>query len=142
MLDVVVDTNVLVRAIINSSGSDGKIFRQFLNSRLKLYFSLVQIGEIKRVLLYQRIKRKYSLDDVKIANFIDSILSFGILVSPTEKLEICRDPDDNELLSIAMSVNKERPVYLITADEDLLVLKGKIEKVNILTPQDFLRLKI
>src|SRR3989344_7509223 len=137
MPDVVVDTNILVRAIIKSSGSDGKIYKEFLNFHLSLYYSQQMFIELNRVLNYPRIKNKYNLNEVKITKFLDTISIFGKLVIPIDRVTFSRDKDDNKFLSVAVSISKSSQAYLITGDRDLLVLKGKIEKVNILTPQEF-----
>lgn len=138
-LPAVVDTNILIRALLNPTSSDGKIYKMFLSSEIILYSSEGQLKEINRVLRYPRIKKKYGLSDDIISDFISTIVSFGKLVITTERIELSRDKDDNELLSIAKSVFQGDPIYLITADEDLLVLKGKMEGIRILTPQEFLR---
>ena len=137
---MVVDTNVLIRALLKPDSSDGLVIRRAVEGKLDLFFSLKLITELKRTLTYKRIrKRAVTNDDVKI--FLKTLLTFGNITSITEKINLCRDPDDNELLSVAVSIPKEKTVYLISADKDLLTLKGKIEKVNILTPQEFLKLK-
>ena|SRR3989337_2034273 len=137
---MVVDTNVLIRALLKPDSSDGLVIGRAVEGKLDLFFSLKLITELKRTLTYKRIrKRAVTNDDVKI--FLKTLLTFGNITSITEKINLCRDPDDNELLSIAVSIYKDSPVYLVTADKDLLVLKGKIEKVMIVTPQEFLRLR-
>lgn len=138
----VVDTNILVRAILKPTSSDGKVYRMFLNGAILLYFSEIQIKEVERVVRYPRIKKKYQLAEDIINSFIATLFTYGKLIYPTESISICRDPDDNELLSIAKSVFHNKPIYLISADKDLLVLKGKVEGVIIVTPQEFLKSKV
>lgn len=57
---------------------------------------------------------------------------------PEEQLPIrSRDPKDNKLLACALSTNAD---YLITGDEDLLILNGNpaLGALKILTAKDFL----
>src|SRR3989338_165135 len=135
---VVIDTNVLIRALLKPDSSDGLVMRGAVEGKLDLFFSLKQISELKRALTYKRI-RKRAVTDEDIKVFLKTLLSFGNIISITEKITLCRDADDNEILSIAASVYKDNPVYLVTADKDLLVLKEKIEKIKIVTPQHFLK---
>lgn len=136
---VVVDTNILIRAILRPSGSDGAVYNLLLQGTVRLYYSDKLLYELKRVIEEPRLKRKYEVTDETIHAFIHSLLQYGTLIQPIKRIELCRDPDDNELLSIATSIIGSREVYLISADKDLLVLKGKIEGIIILTPQKFLK---
>lgn len=139
MPHVVVDTNILVRAIIKSVSSDGQVFRLFLDGKVTLYYSQMLFEELTRVLSYSHITRKYHLTVSMTETFLHSFTHFGKYIVPTEKIELCRDADDNELLSIAASLSDKNKVYIITADKDLLVLQGKVEGIEIVTPQKFLR---
>lgn len=139
VLAVVVDTNVLVRALLKPKSGDGQIFRLVLDEKLELYFSQALLAEITRVLTYPRLQRKYHLTPRSIATFLHAITTFGKLVAPTQTITLCRDPDDNELLSLAASIASSSMINLITADNDLLVLKDKIKGVAIITPRGFLK---
>lgn len=139
MPHAVVDTNILIRAILKPTSSDGEVYKMFLRGTIILYFSEVQLQELNKVLRYPRIRSKYQVTDDEINTFISAFFTYGKLVYPKEKVELCRDPDDDELLSAAKSVLQNEPIYLITADTDLLVLKGKVTGVSILTPQEFLK---
>lgn len=138
MPHVVIDTNVFVRALLKPSSSDGIVFKQFLNGTVGVFYSQTQFVEIGRVLTYPRLAKKYHLTEEIIRVFLKTIATFGKLVSPEKMITLCRDADDNGLLSVAVSITSDQIVYLITADKDLLVLKGQIADVEIVTPQEFL----
>lgn len=140
MPQVIVDTNILVRALLKPGSSDGRIFRLFLDSKITLYYSSSLLLELSRVLRYPRLQKKYHLSDRAREIFIKTIAAFGKLVYPAKKVTICRDRDDNELLSIALEIYHKNPVYLITADEDLLVLKNKIKGIVIVSPREYLKI--
>ena len=69
---------------------------------------------------------------------IDEIISFlknhAEIIShqPLEE-RICRDQDDDRIISLAISAKSD---YIISGDNDLLVLK-KYKSINIVTPRDF-----
>jgi len=90
-----------------------------------------------RVLSYPRLVR-YGITQEAIDSFIKTLIIHGKMVIP-KSTTLCRDPDDNEVLGIALAVSDKSEVYLISADKDILVLKGEIESVRILTPQEFLK---
>lgn len=135
----VVDTNVFVRALLRPGCSDGMIFKQFLSGTVDAFYSQTQFAEIGRVLTYPRLAKKYHLTAEMVLVFLKTIAAFGKLVSPEKTITLCRDADDNDLLSVAVSIASGPAVYLITADKDLLILQGKVNNVEIVTPQEFLK---
>lgn len=49
---------------------------------------------------------------------------------------------DNEILSIAATLGLNHRTWLVTGDEDILVLKGKIKGVEILAAGEFTALAV
>ena len=135
----VIDTSVLVRANISKNGSDFLVYRAFLVGKFELLYSERLIQEINRVLNYPRIYKKYSFDKKKISEFVESIVTLGRLVFSPQKVKICRDPNDDELLSIALAIYTRKPIYVVSGDKDLLELKGKIKGIKIVTASEFLK---
>lgn len=134
---VVADANVLIRALIKSSGSDAEIFRWGVDRKIRMCFSLTMIQEIKRVVVYPRIKKKYAITSSQEKTFFKNLLTFGKLIVPRVQISICRDKMDNEILSVAATLAQNRLIWLVTGDKDILVLKGKIPGVEILTAGKF-----
>lgn len=139
MLHAVVDTNILIRALLKPDSSDGRVFQLFLDGKITLYFGKNTLNELVRVLSYPRIQKKYHITNLTLETFLRVINTYGKIITPKVKADLCRDKDDNEILSVALTIAGENPVYLITADKDLLVLRSKIKGVLILTAQEFLR---
>lgn len=140
MLQGIIDTNVLIRANITKNGSDYAIYKSFLNHKFELIYSDVLLKELKEVLNYPRIFKKYSFTKERITNFLVSIVSNGKFVYAPKKVEICRDPDDDELLSIAKAVYYKDPIYIVSGDEDLHAIKKKIKFAKIVSAKEFLKL--
>ena len=138
MPQAVVDTNVLVRALLKANGSDGIIFEAFKNDQFELLYSGETLKELKRVLLYKRIFERYKLDNHRIDIFIRTIITFGRFVFTPEKVKICRDPNDDEILSIALAIYTRKPIYVVSGDKDILELKGKVKGIKIVTAMEFL----
>lgn len=138
MPSVVIDTNILVRALLSPDGSDALILRLAFERKITLLYSNGILIELLRVLKYPRMK-KFGVAEEEIDAFVRAIITYGKAVVPKE-VHLCRDPDDNEILGIALALVGKDPVYLVSADEDLLTLRGSIDGVTILTPQEFLKL--
>lgn len=137
MRNVVVDTNVLVRALLSPDGSDWRVFQLITDEKVTVWYSHGLLTELARVCTYPRL-RKYHTTNEKSATFIETLVAFG-KVAQSKSTTLCRDSDDNEILGIALALVGKEPVYLVSADKDLLTLRGSIEGVTILTPQEFLK---
>lgn len=139
MRSVVVDTNVLVRALLSPDGSDWRIFQLATDEKGTVWYSHGLLTELARACTYPRLK-KYHITNEKSATFIETLVAFGKEAQP-QSTSLCRDPDDNEILGIALALVGRDPVYLVSADKDLLALRGSIDGVKILTPREFLKLQ-
>ncbi|MFA5911849.1 MAG: putative toxin-antitoxin system toxin component, PIN family [Vicinamibacterales bacterium] len=139
-LQGVIDTNVLIRANITENGSDYLIYKAFMERKFELLYSDKTLQELNKVLNYPRIFNKYNFTKVKIQNFITSIVALGKFVYAPEKVKICRDSDDDELISIALAIYTKSPIYIVSGDDDLHVLRGKINGIKIITANQFLKL--
>ncbi len=140
MLQAVIDTNILIRANINKKGSDYLVFKAFLGGKFEYLYSDTTLKEASKVLNYPRIFNKYKFDKQIIQDFLAAIISKGKFVYAPEKVKICRDPDDDELISIAKAIYVKNPIYIVSGDEDLHVLKDKIEGIKVVTASEFLKL--
>ena len=139
MLQAVVDTNILVRANISENGSDFLVFKSFLNGKFELLYSEKLLSEVNKVLNYPRIYKRYNISEKRIASFLESIATFGKLVFKPKEVKICRDPNDDEIFSIALAIAHKKPIYIVSGDKDILSLKGKVEGIKIVTAKDFLK---
>ena len=136
MPSVVVDTNILVRALLSPDGSDALILRLAFDRKVTLLYSNGILIELLRVLKYSRMK-KFGVAEEEIEAFVRAITTHGKAIVPKE-IHLCRDEDDNEILGVSIASGQDR-TYIITADGDLLVLAGSVDGVTILTPQEFLK---
>jgi putative PIN family toxin of toxin-antitoxin system len=91
------------------------------------------IAELTEVLARPKLK-KYGLNPETIGIFLDSILAKGEAVRLLTVMDVCRDPDDNLLLSLAVDGKAD---YVVSGDQDLLDLL-QIQGIPIITPAKFL----
>jgi hypothetical protein len=130
----VIDTNILIRALIKPLGSVAPIIVRLQEGRFQLIYSQELLDELIAKLELPRIKRKYQLTDNAITTFVNLLVELGERVQPERKVEICRDPDDNRVIEAALAGNAE---FVVTGDEDLLVI-GRFETIRFITPHEFL----
>ena len=113
---IVIDTGVWISFLI------GKVLAKLKNYLMKenfiILFSDELLDELVEVLHRPKIK-KY-IEDEQIDEIIGIIHYKAEWIKIKERTDICRDKKDNFLLDLAGNGNAH---YLVTGDEDLLVLK-------------------
>ena len=128
---IVLDTNVFVSGI-HWAGSSEKVLRAWMNEDFELVSSLPIIEELIRILL----SFKIPLDPEDISWWESLILEKSILVIPTEKVDVVKDPEDNKFIEAALEGKVD---YIVSQDKHLLVLK-EYNDIKIVNPDEFLKL--
>ena len=129
---VIIDTNLFISFLI---GKRLKCLKdQITNFKIRLIFSEQIIQEIILVTQRPQLAKYFSPGNIK--ELITLIYSIGDNIKITEEPEICRDPKDNFLLEMC---DKGNVNYLVTGDNDLLILK-KYKHTKIISYKEFERL--
>jgi len=130
-LQFVIDTNVLVSSVlIKKSSSDAALKKA--RSLGSLLFSEATFQELQITLSRSKFDRYVSLQ-VR-SEFIFRLRLESELVEILERVDLCRDEKDNKFLEVAIN---GRADYLITGDNDLLVLRP-FQDIKIMTVNEFL----
>lgn len=133
---VVVDTNILVRALIMPHGSVGPVILHLRQGHYALLYAWSLLEELVDVLNRPRIRVKYNLSEQDIHTVVSLILLRGEAVKKPEPIRACRDPKDDKFLEVAVSGEAE---VIVSGDEDLLVL-NPFRGIPILPPAKFLQM--
>lgn len=124
---VVLDSNIIVAAFAGR-GLCNSLF-ELCQDRCTVILSNHILEEVERALLTE-----INIPAKNVSYIIDYLRKFSAIENyQTLKTQVCRDRDDDNILSLAKHSNSE---YIITGDKDLLAL-GSYEKVKINTPRDF-----
>ncbi|MEP0806024.1 MAG: putative toxin-antitoxin system toxin component, PIN family [Chloroflexota bacterium] len=131
---VVVDTGILVSALIRPKGAIGDILHALRNGRFTAIYSTPMMLEVTEVLGRPKIREKYHVQADDIEALINLIRLRGELVIPKQSVTACRDSKDNKFLEAALAGEADA---IVTGDDDLLVLHP-FERVDILRPAELL----
>jgi putative PIN family toxin of toxin-antitoxin system len=104
----------------------------FSQKKIELVFSKELLDEFLDVVKRPKFRRFFTNEDIE--DILETIEEFAIFVHVISKTDICRDPKDNFLLSLAKDSDAQ---YLLTGDKDLLDLK-LFENTKIITISNFL----
>lgn len=129
---LVVDSNVLISALLTPDGTPGRILNHLAADGSTLLFSNETFAELAVRLSKPKFDPYRTAEQMD--SFLDWLADLGEWVEPAFQIEACRDNDDNKFLAVALSGEAD---LLITGDADLLVL-DPFEGIPILTPAGFL----
>jgi putative PIN family toxin of toxin-antitoxin system len=116
---VVLDTNILVSALISRSGPTDRLYLAWKEQRYELVTSIEQLEEFRRVTRYPRVKQL--IEPSAAGTLHNQLRASNIVLHKLPVINRSRDPGDNFLLAMAEAGAAE---YLVTGDKrDLLALK-------------------
>ena len=126
----VADVNVLISGVLSAKGSSAEILRASRDGQIELVVSEMLLTELKRTLAYPKLRKR--IPPEKAAAFVNWVRDHAsVAEDPAGPPPVSsRDPDDDYLLALAIN----RRAYLVTGDQDLLVLS---DDLPILTPAHF-----
>lgn len=126
-MKLVLDTNVLVAALV----ADG-LCRDLVRRRVRAHTLCTSEALLRELAATLRRKFRVNATDVP---WLEEYRARALVVSPAPLPKpVCRDPDDDLVLATAVAAQAE---YIVTGDEDLLVLKA-YAGISIVTPRHFL----
>jgi putative PIN family toxin of toxin-antitoxin system len=109
-LKLVLDTNVVVSAILKPDGLERASLVFALTAPARLYGSREILEEYVRVLRRPQLK----LSDSRIVEVLHLLESRVLLVTPSRRIQVTPDPDDNIFLECA---EEARADYLVTGNK-------------------------
>ena len=128
-MKAVFDTNVLIAAFLTEGICSGLLIRA-----RKQAFNLVLCDDIIREFEGILIKKfKLTSTDISEISAIVSEAASEILHNLGPIPDICRDPNDDMIIACAIDAAAD---YIVTGDEDLLILK-RYKDIVIINPRNF-----
>jgi len=108
MIRVVLDTNVLVAAVISSTGPNAQVFEQIVADKLRPYVTNAVIEEYDRVFEYERLRH---LDKRRVTNVRRLLKAAAIKVKSRGRLKLSEHEEDNRIYECALAAKAH---YIVT----------------------------
>lgn len=113
---VVLDTNVLVSALVFPGGRPETVYQLALQHRYELVTSVPLLTELGRILT-----EKFGRDDRAAQEAVGQVARAAVVVEPHEEIDIIdADPADNRVLEAALAGHAD---VIVTGDRHLLDLE-------------------
>jgi uncharacterized protein len=129
---VVLDTNVLLSALLSPHGMSDTLYRAWQKDRFELVTSSTQIDELRRASRYTKFKDV--LQPYRVGTMVNNMRR-AIMVETLQPLPTgieINDPNDAFLLAMALAGEAD---YLVTGDHRAgLLQRGSLGRTRIVTP--------
>jgi hypothetical protein len=132
---VVLDTNVLISALLSAEGPPAQIIDLWEAGVFDVAVSDPLLDELKRVLRYKRVRKYLEMTSVEIDSLIKQWSPTAVYIDSEMRLDLVEDdPDDNRVLECAVAAEAE---YIVSGDDHLLDL-GEYRGIVVLPPAGFI----
>ena len=130
MMDIVIDTNVLVAGLLSPFGACSEIVRMVSAGELTLSFDARILSEYNEVLRRPR----FGFEEEKVAAFLDYIVYRCRVVAPSPLSSSLPDPDDEPFLEVTLA---SQAVCLVTGNQKHFPAE-RCQGAEVISPNGFL----
>src|SRR3989338_9286562 len=120
LIKLVLDTNTIVSAFF-WEGNEAELFKKIEQCKANLYITIEILKEVEEVIKRPKFSEVMKKAGLTLDQIMQKIVSLShLVIAPKLDIKVCRDEKDNKFLECAESAKVD---YIISGDEDLLVLK-------------------
>jgi putative PIN family toxin of toxin-antitoxin system len=132
---VVLDTNILVSALIAPTGKPAAIYNAWVEGKFTLLTCAAHLEELRSTLLKPRVAEL--VKPYRAGRLVNQIRRLAQNIDPLPPVQRSPDPTDDFLLAVSEAGNAE---YLVTGDKTGLLALGRHKATQIVSATDFLAL--
>lgn len=134
-MKAVLDVGQYVSATIQRDGHPAQILAAWRAERFELVTSIPILDDLRRVLFYERVRKRHRWDESTIHAFVDAFLIVATLTPGNLDIRaVVSDPADDKILACAVEGHVD---YIVASDKHLTDLRV-YEGIPIVTPRQFL----
>lgn len=132
---VVLDTNIIISAVISPHGTPAKIIKAWQDRKFQLLISIEIFREIACVLERPRLK-KYNITDLRRKEILKVLYKYSVMTQGKLNVKVSEDSNDDKFIVCAMEGNAD---YIVSGDIDLLKIKSH-KNIDIITADAFIKI--
>ena len=125
---VVLDTNVLVAALITKGTPPDRLYQAWLRGEVDVVTCEAQVAELAAVLKRPRLQRFLDADEA--AAIVENIDTRAIVLADPPAVELSPDPKDNPILAAALAGKAE---LIVSDDKRHMLALGTAAGIPIVT---------
>ena len=123
---IVLDTNVLVSALISGDGPPGRVLAAVKRGRLMLVTSEAQLAELRTVVGRERLRPYIRAEEAE--DLIRNLAAIGEVAGDLPTVSVSHDPDDNVILATAIAGQAD---LIVSGDKKHMLALGQVDGIPI-----------
>ena len=128
---VVLDTNILIGALITKGTPPDRLYQAWLRGEIELVTSTTQIAEMADVLARPRLQRFLDADEAKA--IVENIGTRALILDEPPAVNLSPDPKDNPILAAAIAGKAD---LIVSGDKKHMLALGTVEGVPVVTARE------
>lgn len=129
---VVLDTNIIVFALLAPTGEPAAIVRVWLDGKFTLLTCAAHLDELRSTLEKPRVAKL--VKPHKAGRLVNQIKKLAEDIDPLARVELSPDPTDDFLLALSEGGKAD---YLVTGDKSGLLVLGRHKTTRIVSAREF-----
>ena len=130
---VVLDTNILIGALITKGTPPDRLYQAWLRNEIELATSFPQLVELVDVLSRPRLHRFLDLNEA--AAILENIATRALVLAELPLVDLSPDPEDNPILATAIAAKAD---LIASGDQRHMLSLGEVEGIPVVTAREAL----
>ncbi len=130
---VVLDTNILIGALITKGTPPDRLYRAWLRGEIELVTSAAQMVELADVLARPRLQKFLDADEV--AAIVENFGTRAHIVDDLPDVNVSPDDKDNAILASAIAGKAD---LIVSGDKKHVLAVGEVEGIPVVTAREAL----
>jgi len=132
---IVVDTNILISALISPGNIPDQLYQLWLDKKFGLVTSQWQIAELRRVSRYDGVKKYLKTHEV--GHLVNSLREKALILEDLPTVSYSPDPDDNPILAAGIAGEVH---FIVSGDKSDILELQVVQGIPIVTARAFVEL--
>lgn len=130
---VVLDTNILIGALITKGTPPDRLYRAWLRGQIELVTSTAQMVELADVLARPPLQKFLDADEV--AAIVENLDTRALILVDPPGVNLSPDPQDNPILAAAITGKAD---LIVSGDKKHVLALGEVEGIPVVTAREAL----
>lgn len=130
---VILDTNILIGALITKGTPPDRLYRAWLRGELELVTAAAQLAELTNVLARPRLQEFLDADEASVV--VQNIGTRALILDEPPVVDLSPDPKDNPILAAAIA---GRVDLIVSGDKKHMLAQREVEGIPIVTAREAL----
>ncbi len=130
---VILDTNILIGALITKGTPPDRLYRAWLRGELELVTSAAQLADLSDVLARPRLQKFLDADEA--SAIVENIGTRSLILEDPPGVELSPDPKDNPILAAAIA---GRVDLIVSGDKKHMLALQEVEGIPVVTAREAL----